>query len=226
MRKNTIKILLLAFVALAAAVSAASFYTEYMSRERIKLLPVPKDYRNYYFLQSLGKSTHIIFSEFSAAEVFLSHIIDEDGDGKSDRITEYYPDTQKFAAPVKSSSKSYTDFNKMKSDIITGKAFENTYSYKMRSMDVLKFKLNEGRDVFKDQHGYAVKVYDPDQTSSIMSEFFFGKKDNEYDLVFKTNYYKIYKMKIMPPVPYSVYCRRSTDPYIKQIVEELLESVK
>jgi hypothetical protein len=111
----------------------------------------------------------------------------------------------------------------IKRDIISGKVFRENYSYKMKSLDTLKYKLKEGTDIYPFDYGYSVKFYDPDEPTTIMSEFYFAKRGGRYDLMFKTDYYKLYNMKIQPPLPYSVYCKNSRDPIVAETVEELLK---
>ena len=205
---------------------AGEFFSEPVSKEKMKLLPIPADFRNYFFLQSVDNDTYVLIGDFTGSERFFSQIMDQNSDNTVDRVTEYFPDSQKFRIKMESSSQyAGPGLEKLKREIITGEIFHRTYTYKMRSLDTLQYKLKEGTDVFQYEHGYTVKFYDPDEPTTIMSEFFFGKKQGRYDLIFKTNYYKIYKMKIIPPVPFSVYCRDSKDSVVAEYVESLMKMV-
>ena len=202
------------------------FYGEPLSKEKMKLLPLPADFRNYFFLQSVDNDTYVLIGDFTGSERFFSLMMDQGSDNTIDHVTEYYPDSLKFRLKTESSSQyAGPGIEKLKREIITGEIFHRNYTYKMRSLDTLQYKLKEGTDIFQHEHGYTVKFYDPDEPTTIMSEFFFGKKLGRYDLIFKTNYYKIYKMKIIPPVPFSVYCKDSKDPIIAEYVESLLKLV-
>lgn len=205
---------------------AGEFFTEPLSMEKIKLLPVPADFRNYFVLHSIGNDSYVLIGDFTGSDKIFSLIYDQNSDNSIDRVTEYYPDQQKFRVTKESTSQyATTGIDKLKREIITGEIFHRNYAYKMRSLDVLLYQLKRGTDVFQYEHGYTVKFFDPDEPTTIMSEFFFGKKQGRYDLIFKTNYYKIYKMKIIPPIPFSVYCKESRDPVVAEYVEQLLKQV-
>ncbi len=202
-----------------------TFFNYPMSREKLKLLPVPKDFRNYFFMQSFDDDTYITIGDFTGASRVISHIVDKGSDNTVDAVIEYSPDSKKMRTKTKSSSEFFSNLEKMKRDIIGGSIFKENYSYKMKSVDILKFKLKDGSDIYPYGDGYSVKFYDPDATTTIMCEFYFSKVRGRYTLIFKTNYYKIYKLKIKPPVIYSVYCKNSKDPVVAETVEALLKMV-
>ena len=205
---------------------AEEFFSTPVSKEKMKLLPIPADFRNYFLLHSVDNDTYVLIGDFTGSERFLSEIMDQNSDNTVDRVTEYYPDGQKYKVKMESSSQyAGPGLEKLKRDIISGEIFHRNYAYKMRSLDVLQYKLKEGTDIFQHEHGYSVKFYDPDEPTTIMSEFFFGKKQGRYDLIFKTNYYKIYKMKIIPPIQFSVFCKDSKDPVVAEFVESLMKMV-
>ncbi len=68
-------------------------------------------------------------------------------------------------------------------------------------------------------------LYDEEKTTTPMSEFFFKLKGDRNDLVFKTNYYKLYNTIIRPPISFSVYCKNSKDPVVAKYVKELSSMV-
>jgi len=226
--KKTVKIRIvfgLLFFLVGSFVLGAGFFTDPMSKGKMKLLPVPRDYRNYFLLQSIDDTTSVIIGDFTGSDKLFSQIIDKNSDGVVERVVEYFVDSKKFKIRKKSSSGFVKDFKSLKEDIVKGTIFKENYCYKMKSLDTLKYKLKDGTDIFPYNRGYSVKFYDPDAANSIMSEFFFSKINDRYDLIFKTHYYKIYTMKIRPPVPFSVYCKNSKDPLIKETVEALLKMV-
>ncbi len=197
-----------------------------MNAKRLELMPITKDFRNYFVLQVIEDRVNIVIADFVGAERKTILITDDKCDGKIDEVFEYYPDMKKLLRPSKTTSDLFLGLEKTKKKIIDGTIFKEGYSYNMRSIDVLKEKLIKGSDIIKYEHGYTVKVYDPDNPSSIMSEYFFGRKDGTYDLKFKTNYYKLYNTTIKPPIAYSVFCERTTDSYIKEVVEDLIKIVE
>ncbi len=224
-KKLIINTLILMVLMLITNAIGGNFFSAPISREKLKLLPVPIDYRNYFFFQSIDDTSYILIGDFTGAEKFFSQIIDENCDNKINRVVEYYPERNKFTSKKISSSRFFTNLKDFKLNIITGEIFAQNYSYKMKSLPTLKYKLDEGSDIFQYEHGYTVKFYDPDAPTTIMSEFFFGKKDDRYDLIFKTNYYKLYRMKIKPPMKYSVFCKNTKDPVVAETVENLLKMI-
>ncbi len=223
----TIILLFVAVFSVYADTSASSdLALEKLTPEKVRLLPVTKDFRNYFLLQSIENETSIIIGDFVGAEKKIVVLQDAGADNTIDSVYEYYPELQKNTRPQKTTSDLFSEMAAMKREIISGKAFTDNYAYKMRSLPSLVEKLKKGSDIYKYRHGYTVKLYDPDKPSTIMSEFFFGRKDGAYDLIFKTNYYKLYNTVITPPMQYSVYCERSTDPIIKETVEQLIKIVE
>ncbi len=204
----------------------SSFLKEKLTSNRVRLMPVPDDFRNYFILQSIGDTSTLVIGDFTGTEKVISMIRDNDNDNKPDEILEYFPEPKKITRPVKPSTGFYKSFEEMKQQIISGEIYRMNYSYKMNSLGLLVKKLEAGRDIYRHEHGYSVKVYDPDAATTIMSEYFFGKKDGRYDLIFSTSYYKLYRTKISPAVEYSVYCRNSNDPLVAKTVERLLRIVR
>ncbi|MFW5771137.1 MAG: hypothetical protein ACOCX9_06850 [Spirochaetota bacterium] len=211
---------------LSGQYQTSSFIQQKITSQRLRFMPVPDDFRNYFILQSLGENTTIIIGDFTGIEKVVSMISDDDNDDEPDEILEYYPEQKKTTKPLKPATSFYKSFKEMKQEIINGNIFKMSYSYKMNSIGLLVKKLKAGRDIFRHGHGYNVKVYDPDAGTTIMAEYFFGKKDGRYDLIFSTKHYKLYKTKISPPVHFSVYCRNSNDPLVAETVERLLKLVR
>ncbi|MGL4370379.1 MAG: hypothetical protein ACRCUT_12030, partial [Spirochaetota bacterium] len=187
----------------------------------MKMLPVPSDFRNYFILQSINDETSIIIGDFSGADKVISMTTDANQDGTPDKTTEFFPDAKKMTSPSKSSSQFFSDFSSCREDIINGKIFNQNYSYKMMSLNMLEARIREGKDLYKWGLGWNAKVFDPDNPSTIMGEFFFSRKEGRYTLIFATYYYKLYKTKITPPLYYSVYCNESKDPKIAAVVDNL-----
>lgn len=197
-----------------------------ITKTKMRLMPITTDFRNYFILQSIDDVTNVIIGDFVGSEKIICVITDKNNDGKDDTFLQYYPDRKKFTRPAKPSTDLYENFKKSKKEIINGEIFRNSYSYKMGDLLYLKKRISEGVDIFKSGHGYSIKIYDPDNVSTIMNEFYFARKGDRYDLQFKTNYYKIFNTKIAPPIKYSVYCKNSKDPTVKETVEELISLIQ
>jgi len=227
MKRKLIRTGIITIVFYAVSALAGIYYTEEISKEKLMLFPVPADFRNYFFLQSVDGNTSIIIGDFTGEEQLITHIFDKGSKNEIIRIFDYYPETKKIKTPLLSESRFFTSKIKdLKRSIITGDIFRKNYSYRMKSLETLMYKLKDGSDIYKHIYGYSVKFYDPDAPTTIMSEFFFGKQYGKYDLIFKTNYYKIFKQKIEPVLLYSVYCKASSDPVVGEVVESLLKMVR
>ncbi len=194
--------------------------------EKMRLLPIPPDYRNYFFLQAINDTTYVVIGDFVGNEKKFCMIEDIKSDEKIDKVTEFMPDTNKFVNLEKPTTSFFTTLPEVKDKILSGEIFRSNYSYNMTSIPVLKGLLKRGRDIIKVNYGYTVKLYDPDHPDSMMSEFYFGKNpDGRYDLVLTTHYYKIFMTKITPPIACFVYCKNTKDPVIAETVESLLKLV-
>lgn len=196
-----------------------------IKKDSLRFFAVPGKARNYFLFQSIGNSSRIVIGEFVVDAQMISLIIDKGSDGKVDNVIEYFPSDRGYNYPQKPTSKIYTNFEEIKRQIIDGTIFKQNYSFNMSSLPQLKERLRLRRGMYKSRQGYSVKIYDPESPSSIMSEFYFSKKNARYDLVFNTYYYKIAYNRISPFIFISVYCKDSEDPYIKEVVESLFKII-
>ena len=230
-KRAKIPILILLLLLCASFAPAATEFThdylvkDLITRPRLRLLPIPSDFRNYFVLQSIDNTTNVIIGDFVGAERLISLITDEGSDESINAVSEYFPDSAKFTSPEKPSTKFFTGMKEVKQQIINGSIFRNSYSNKMNSLDLLRQRLERGKDIFRRGYGYSVKIYDPDRPNTIMSEFYFSKNQGRYDLIFATYYYKIFNTTIAPSVYFSVYCRNSKDPVVAEVVDSLLKIV-
>lgn len=231
--KITIRIFLFILIILFAIIPKANIADNKLINETIlitdntlKFITPPSDFRSYFMLQSIDDTTVILVGNFTDPEKVITLIIDEGSNNTIDNVIEYFPEEKRYRRLKKLMSKSIkSDIAELKKDIIEGVIFEKSYSYKMGSFPALKKKLIDGRDIFFTNSGTRVVIYDLEKTSTVMNDFFFKIEEERYDLMFKTNYYKLYKISISPPILFSVYCRNSKDPVVAKYVKELLTLV-
>ncbi len=198
--------------------------TKIITIDNLKLIKPPADFRNYFMLQSIDDTSVILIGDFVGVEKVITLIIDEGSDNTINSVVEYYPEKKKFRYLKTLSSKFLkSDLAGLKKEIIEGVIFEKNYSYNMATLKTLKKKLNEGTDIFHSDAGWVVIIYDPESTSTPMTKFYFKSKENRYDLIFETKFYKLYNIVIQPPITFSVYCKNSKDPIIAEYVKELLK---
>ncbi len=229
MKKLSIIALLVSFLLVmpGSIRSNGSWWTNTITKDVMKVLPETRDYRNYFFLQSIDDSTSILIGDFSGQQEIIIQIIDHNSDNTIDAVYEYFPKSKKLRVRKNTSISQYfpSDMAKMTRDIISGAIYQNTYTYQMKSMETLSYVINADFNLYTSDRGYIAKFIDPDTKTMSMAEFFFRKENSRYDLQFKTNYYKIFRLEIHPTPPYSVYCRNSKDPIVAETVEKLLKEV-
>ena len=133
MKKRIIRVLLsAAFVFTGLYSLAFSDYgtdflvKELINKERMRLLPVPADFRNYFLLQSVDDTTEILIGDFVGAEKLLCLVKDVGSDNTINGVIQYYPDKLKFTYPAKPSTAFFTDIKEIKMQIIDGSIFKKT----------------------------------------------------------------------------------------------------
>ena len=231
--KNKIKkfVLLICIISCFSALNPAYLFsdtlideTKLLTVDSLKFVKPPADFRNYFFFQSIDDTSVILIGDFVGPEKIITLVIDENSDNTIDSITEFFPESQKFKTKKKLSSNKFSnDIKTLKKEIIEGTVFEKNYSYDMSTLKTVKNKLENGTDIYNYEAGWSVINYDPENAKSPMNQFYFKLKEGRYDLIFKTNYYKLYHTIIYPPISYAVYCRNSKDPVVAKYVEELLQ---
>lgn len=198
-----------------------------IDNDRLKLFPVPEDGRNYFFLQSIDDVTQIVIGDFMQGEkrIVLINLGSDYNTIKS--VVEYQPRTKKLLRKKDSESKFFTtDVAKLKRDIISGAIFKNNSTDDMKSYDLLEpvFRENDAGRVFPDVYGFSVKLSEIDQENRYSAMFTFGNAAQGYYLQFKTMYYiKTSTTEMKPVLKYSVYCKNTRDPVVKEYVENLFK---
>ncbi len=196
--------------------------------DRLKLFPVPKDHRNYFFLQSIDNMTQILIGDFSKNDkkkIILITLGEDFNTIKS--VLEYEPDNRSLRKRKETESQFFNkDIAKLKKDIITGALFNDSHADKMKSYDALEmiFKKNEATTVLPDTYGFTIKLTEVDEINRPMALFTFGRSETGYYLQFRTEYYRINARNTITPIlRYSVYCKDTNDPVVKDLVEELFK---
>lgn len=199
-----------------------------LDADRLKLFPVPQDHRNYFFLQSIQDLTQIVIGDFSRSDNKRLILITLGSDFNTIKsVIEYQPDKKSLRLRKESESPFFTrDIARLKKDIITGTLFNDNHSDKMKSYDALEmiFKKNDATTVLPDTYGFTVKLTEVDEINKPMALFTFGKSETGYYLQFRTEYYRINSGNTVTPIlRYSVYCKDTNDPTVRELVEELFK---
>ena len=199
-----------------------------LDTDRIKHFPVPVHSRNYFFLQSVDNRTQILIGDFLHNDKQRIILITLDKDYKTIKsVVEYDPKKRNIRTRKTSESPYFnSDIAKLKKDIITGAIFNDSHSDRMKSYDALEtvFKKNEAMNILPDTYGFTVKLSEVDEENRPMAMFTFGKSETGYYLQFKTEYIRINSNHTeIPLLIYSVYCKDTQDPDIKEVVEELFK---
>lgn len=198
-----------------------------LTADRVKHFPVPQDNMNYMFLQSIGSDSFIVIGDFSGVEKLIVLITDKNNDNTVDSVVEYYPNQKNLRMSKTSVSKFFTsDIAKLKRDIISGAIYSKNFTDEMKSGNALESVLRkgDGSAISEDVYGFNVRLFEVDEMSNPSARFAFGKNAGGYYLQFKTEFYrKDFRTVKKPVLGYSVYCRDSNDPVVKESVENLFK---
>jgi len=196
-----------------------------LTLDRITYFPVPADNINYLFLQSIENDTAIVIGDFSGVDKKIIMIIDNNNDNTIDSVIEYFPLTKDLKKRKDSQSRFFTkDIAKFKKDIIEGSVYNGNYTDRMESFKTLESILrnSDTNSLNADVYGFNIKSYESDERQKYSALFSYGKSAGGYYLQFRTEYYrKDYKTVQKPVLKYSVYCRDTDDPVVKETVEYL-----
>ena len=223
----TFAILMLIMISPAFSAAPEDLQTKFVTTDRVKQFPVPDDNRNYMFFQSIGNDSCIVIGDFSGVDKMIVLITDKNSDNTVDSVVEYFPLSKNLRVKKTSESKFFTtDIAKLKRDIISGAAFRKNYTDEMKSTDALEHVLKTGDKsaVFEDVYGFNVKLMEVDETNKYEALFTYGKDAGGYYMQFKTEYCrKDYCTVKKPVLRYSVYCKDSNDPVVKEYIENLFK---
>lgn len=198
-----------------------------VTADRVKYFPVPDDNKNYMFLQAIENDSYIVIGDFSGLEKVIILITDKGNDNTIDSVAEYFPQNRNYRIKKSSDSRFFTtDLAKLKKQIISGSIYKNNYTDEMKSSDALEamLKKDDKMAVFEDVYGFNIKLFEIDETNKYSAKFTYGKNAGGYYLQFRTEYYrKNFGTEIKPVLKYSVYCRDTNDPVVKEYVEDLFK---
>lgn len=226
-RLVTIASLLLIFTSSAFSIDMGDMQLKPVTAERVKYFPAPDDNRNYMFLQAIDGDSYIVIGDFSGLEKMIVLITDRGSDNTVDSVVEYFPLTKNYRVKKSSDSRFFTtDLAKLKKDIISGAIFRNNYTDDMKSADALELMLkkDDRLAVFEDVYGFNIKLMEIDETQRDQARFTYGRNAGGYYLQFRTEYCrKNFGTEVSPVLKYSVYCKDSNDPVVREYVESLFK---
>jgi len=230
MKHKILYIAVAALLMMAAPVFSAGIedlQTKKLTQDRVKLFPVPADNINYLFMQSIENDTFIVIGDFSGLDKKIIFITDNNNDNTIDLVTEYYPLTKDLKKRNESKSKFFNkDIVKLKKDIIEGTVYRGNYTDDMKSLRTLESILNnpDTNSLYTDVYGFNLRFFEADERSRNSALFSYGKNASGYYLQFQTVYYrKDYKTEQKPTLSYSVFCKDTNDPVVKETVENLFK---
>lgn len=195
--------------------------------DRITLFPVPADNKNYLFMQSIENETSIVIGDFSGLDKKIVLITDRNNDNTIDSVIEYFPLTKDLRKKNDSQSRFFNrDIAKLKKDIIEGSVYKGNYTDSMKSLKTLESVLSnpDTNTLNSDIYGFNVRFFEADERQRNSALFRYGKNAEGYYLQFKTEYYRKDFRTIQKPVlKYSVFCKNTNDPVVKETVENLFK---
>jgi len=201
--------------------------TKKITQDRVTLFPVPADNINYLFMQSIENDTSIVIGDFSGLDKKIILITDRNNDNTIDSVVEYFPLTKDLRKRTDSQSKFFNkDIAKLKKDIIEGSVYKGNYTDSMRSLKTLESILSnpDTNTFYADIYGFSIRFFEADERQRNSAAFSYGKNAGGYYLQFKTEYYrKDFKTEQKPVLRYSVFCKDTNDPVVKETVENLFK---
>lgn len=223
-------LIVMAAAGIATSSEFDSLQTKPGNLSSLKLLPLPKDNRNYFFLQAIGNDTIIVIGDFTTMDKRLVYILDKNADNTIDAVVDYYPEYKRMYVRKESASKFFNkDIAQLKRDIISGKVFEGNFTdpmYTMKELDPLVKNWDEAA-IGSDVYGFNVNYYDIDDTDKVAGLFSYGKRPGGYYLQFITYFYRVRAVGVEhPKIHYAVYCKDTNDPVVKETVENLFKYKK
>lgn len=201
--------------------------TRKLTQDRMKLFPVPADNINYLFMQSIDNNTSIVIGDFSGVDKMIVLVVDNNSDNTIDSVFEYFPLTKDLRIKKESQSKFFkSDIAQLKKEIIEGSVYKGRYTDDMKSLKTLEsvLKNSDTNSLVPNVYGFNLRFYEVDERQRNSALFSYGKNEAGYYLQFRTEYYrKDYKTEQRPVVKYSVFCKDTNDPVVKETVENLFK---
>jgi hypothetical protein len=157
----------------------------------------------------------------------IVYILDEGADNKIDKVIDYYPEYKRMYSRKVSDSKLFKDdIAQLKRDIISGAVYKQHFTDTMYTMQELEEIVKNWDEyaIGADIYGYNVLYRDIDELDKIAGVFSYGKRPTGYYMQFITNFYKVRVVGVnIPILKYSVYCKDTNDPVVKETVEKLFQ---
>jgi hypothetical protein len=223
----TAAVIAMMFISPLFSIGLDDLQTKKLTTDRMKHYPVPVDNINYMFLQAIEKDTMIVIGDFSGVDKMIIMIVDNNSDNTIDSVIEYFPLTKDLKVKTDSKSRFFTtDIAGLKKNIIEGNVFKGNYTDDMKSLKTLESILNnpDTNSLTTDVYGFNLRFFEVDERQRNSALFSYGKKESGYYLQFRTEYYrKDFKTEQRPALKYSVYCRDTNDPVVKETVENLFK---
>jgi len=220
-------VMVMVFISPVFSAGGEDLQTKKITEDRLILFPVPADNINYIFMQSIENDTAIVIGDFSGLDKKIILITDNNNDNTIDSVIEYFPATRDLRRRAVSQSKFFTkDIAKLKKDIIEGTIYKGNYTDEMKSLKTLESVLNNSdtNSLNSDVYGFNIRFYEVDERQRNSAFFSYGKNAGGYYLQFRTEYYrKYFTTEQRPVLKYSVFCKDTNDPVVKDTVENLFK---
>ncbi|NLV66310.1 MAG: hypothetical protein GXY14_01420, partial [Spirochaetes bacterium] len=108
----------------------------------------------------------------------------------------------------------------------SGAVYKQYYTDPMYTMQELEEIVKNWDEyaIGSDVYGYNVLYRDVDELDKIAGVFAYGKRATGYYMQFITNFYRVRVVgENIPVLKYSVYCKDTNDPVVKETVEKLFQ---
>lgn len=206
--------------------------------KELRGLPIPKTKTDYAFYQAINNVSNVVIGKFSAGDRVITLITDtgtydekqrktdDKPDGKVDLVVHWYVDLKKIAKePNPDKYCSVEKFAKMKEEILSGES-DTIYPNK-EGLTYLRELLKKPSNIQRVQYGYRVSMADTDEPTKERVIYFYSHSDVDgASMAFEVKYNYVGLARLSPIINYTVYCKRSRDPFAIEQVKKLVKETK
>ncbi len=200
--------------------SGAYIPGDIVSIESLRFLPVPRTNSNYSIFQSIGNTSNIILGRFDSVPQRITLIQDNNADGKVDVVAHWIVadkkiEKEKYPEKICSTEK----FREYKESIMGG----DSSIEKFDSLKLFNYLIKDKTNIHRQKNGFRVVLSDIESKKRERIIYYYSDNGiNGSDLVLEVKYFRIKRSRINPLITYYVYCKGSSDTFVKDFVNKLL----
>jgi len=196
-----------------------------LTKRSLRTMPVPKTNKDYALLQSIGNECNIVIGNFASDEQRITLLKDKNNDGTVDYVAHWLVDLKQFRVEDKPGEFcSAAKFKQYKRDIFYGK--QSDIVPNMEGLSYLAKLVKGSGHVRRWYSGYKVAEFDVDNYNKVRVEYVFSDNRNRgVDIIVQVHYHYQGIVKMVPTIQYGIYCKNSSDAFIREMAKEMITQV-